>query len=66
MDPISLAYFAFVIPLAAAYATYVIYRFRGKYKAQIKSVRADDLSAAYDYDISNEKPIPASDMREKD
>jgi hypothetical protein len=66
MDPISLAYFAFIIPLAAAYAAYVIYRFRGKYKAQIKSVRADDLAAAYDYDISNEKPVPASDMREKE
>lgn len=64
MDPISLAYFAFIIPVAAAYAAYVIYRFRGKYKAQIKSVKADDVT--FDYDIKTERSIPSSDMREKE
>lgn len=66
MDPISLAYFAFIIPVAAGYAAYIIYRFRGKHKTQIKNVRADELSGQYDYDIKVEKTVSASDMRDKE
>lgn len=67
MDPLSLIYFAFIIPAAAAYAAYVIYRFRGKYKAQIKTVKADDLASnKLHYDITPEKAVSSSDMREQD
>jgi len=66
MDPLSLAYFAVLLPLAFAYAAYVIIRFRGRYKAQLKSVKADDLAAAYDYDITTEKTVDPADMREQD
>ena len=44
MDPFTLTYFGIVLPLAIIAAAYVIYRFRRKYRNQLRNYKADELA----------------------
>lgn len=44
MDPFTLTYFGIILPVALIAATYVIYRFRKKYRNQLRNYKADELA----------------------
>lgn len=48
MDPISLIFFAVILPVSALFSAYVIWRFRRNYRTQLKSYKAQEQATALD------------------
>lgn len=44
MDPISLIFFAVILPMAALFSAIFIIRFRRNYRSTLKSYRSDEAS----------------------